>query len=171
MNQILIIIICLTILSCGQQKKENPSSIDTTELTKTKKQLHQLSIERDSVKEELRDLTIRFKSLIQLVTGGIRYTDNKNSDIYGENYRVEIYQSEIYRSLYITRIEYYGEGQQRISARTRLDFENMTRKTEEQTSTMEFVKWIDFDEFQIKLNENKYHVEIVDSISFKILEE
>ena len=116
-------------------------------------------------------MTIRFKSLIQLVTGGIRYTDNKNSDIYGENYRVEIYQSEIYRSLYITRIEYYGEGQQRISSRTRLDFENMTRKTEEQTSTMEFVKWIDFDEFQIKLNENKYHVEIVDSISFKILEE
>ena len=59
---------------------------------------------------------------------------SKKNDIYGENYRVEIYLSEIYKSVYVSHIEYYGEGMQRISKSTRIDFEKMSGITNEQTN-------------------------------------
>ena len=86
--------------------------------------------------------------------------ENTESDVYGENYRVEIYLYDIYKSVYISHVEYYGEGLKRISSRTKLDFEKMTGISGERTNSLEFNKWNDFNRFELKVGEQIYVVDI-----------
>ena len=133
-------------------------------------QTDNLTAELDSVKSELEDYKIRLKSLEHLSSGEFSYTENEESEVYGENYRVEIYLNEIYKSVYINHIEYYGEGMQRISLRTRLDFEKITGINEEQTNNLEFKKWNNFKHFELKLGEQVFGIEIMKPDEFIISE-
>lgn len=151
-------------ISCEQEKKLE------TNIERTEKQLNRLNSELDTIRTQLFDYQNRFDKLEYLSTGEFKNIESKDSDVYGENYRVEIYLNEIYKSIYITRIEYFGEGGKRITSRKRIDFEKMTGTTEEQTSDLEFLKWINDDEFEIKSDTQIYHIEIQDSDSFIISE-
>ena len=165
MNKILLIILTFFLFSCkGKDKK------DVNLNQNIKIQIDDLNSEFDSIKSELEDYKARLKSLDHLSSGEFRYIENEKSEIYGENYRVEIYLREIYKSVYINHIEYYGEGMQRISLRTRLDFEKITGITEEQTSNLEFKKWNNFKHFELKLGEQVYGIEIMKPDEFIISE-
>ncbi len=165
MNKILIVILTFSLLACKSEKKK-----DT--VTKQDIEVHteNLTSKLDSIKSELENYKTRFKALEFLSTGEFKYTENEESDIYGENYRVEIYLSEIYKSVYVSHIEYYGEGMQRISLRTKLDFEKMTGITSEQTNGLEFKKWNNFKHFELKLGEQIYGIEINKPNEFTISE-
>ncbi|MAB49659.1 MAG: hypothetical protein CMC05_13620 [Flavobacteriaceae bacterium] len=165
MNKILIIILTFSLLSCKNEKKK-----DTITKQDIKVQTDNLTSKLDSIKTELENYKTRFKTLEYLSSGEFKYTENEESDVYGENYRVEIYLSEIYKSVYISHIEYYGEGMQRISLRTKLDFEKMTGITSEQTNGLEFKKWNNFKHFEIKLGEQIYGIEIIKPNEFIISE-
>lgn len=132
--------------------------------------IDKLTSELDSIKAKLRDSQTRFNSLEYLSTGEFRYTENKESEVYGENYRVEIYLSEIYKSVYITHIKHYGEGKQRISLRTKLNFEKMTGVTSEQTNDLKFNRWSNYNHFELKLGNQIYGIEIVKPDEFIISE-
>ena len=165
MNKILIIILTFSLLSCKNEKKK-----DTITKQDIKVQTDNLTSKLDSIKTELENYKTRFKTLEYLSSGEFKYTENEESDVYGENYRVEIYLSEIYKSVYISHIEYYGEGMQRISLRTKFDFEKMTGITSEQTNGLEFKKWNNFKHFEIKLGEQIYGIEIIKPNEFIISE-
>ena len=165
MNKILIIILTFSLLSCKNEKKK-----DTITKQDIKVQTDNLTSKLDSIKTELENYKTRFKTLEYLSSGEFKYTENEESDVYGENYRVEIYLSEIYKSVYISHIEYYGEGMQRISLRTKLDFEKMTGITSEQTNGLEFKKWNNFKHFEIKSGEQIYGIEIIKPNEFIISE-
>jgi hypothetical protein len=165
MNKIIIIMLTFSLFSCISEGKKD---VNLNQEIKT--QNDNLTSELDAIKSELEDYKIRLKSLEHLSSGEFRYTENEESEVYGENYRVEIYLSEIYKSVYINHIEYYGEGMQRISLRTRLDFEQITGITEEQTSNLEFKKWNDFKHFELKLGEQLYGIEIIKPNKFIISE-
>ena len=132
--------------------------------------IDKLTSELDSIKAELRDYQTRFKSLEHLASGEFKYTENEESEVYGENYKVEIYSNEIYKSIYITHIEYYGEGMQRVSLRTKLDFEKMTGITSEQTNDLDFNKWNNYKHFELKLGDQIYGIEIIKPDEFIISE-
>ena len=154
-----------SLFSCNSEGKKDVNLNQDIKI-----QTDNLTAELDSVKSELEDYKIRLKSLEHLSSGEFSYTENEESEVYGENYRVEIYLNEIYKSVYINHIEYYGEGMQRISLRTRLDFEKMTGITSEQTSNLEFKKWNNFKHFELKLGEQVYGIEIIKPSEFKISE-
>lgn len=165
MNKILIIILTFSLLSCKNEKKKN-----TITKQDIKVQTYNLTSKLDSIKSELENYKTRFKTLEHLSSGEFKYTENEESYVYGENYRVEIYLSEIYKSVFISHIEYYGEGMQRISLRTKLDFEKMTGITSEQTNGLEFKKWNNFKHFELKLGEQIYGIEIIKPNEFIISE-
>ena len=133
-------------------------------------QIDKLTSELDSIKTELRVSQTRFNTLEHLSTGEFRYIENNESEAYGENYRVEIYFSEIYKSVYITHIKYYGEGRQQISMRTKLNFEKMTGVSSEQTNDLKFNKWNNYNHFELKLGNQIYGIEIVKPDEFIISE-
>lgn len=135
-----------------------------------KVQTDNLTSKLDSIESEFENYKTRFKALEFLSSGEFKYTENEESDVYGENYRVEIYLSEIYKSVYISHIQYYGEGMQRISFRTKLDFEKMTGIRSEQTNGLEFKKWNNFKHFELKLGEQIYGIEIIKPNEFIISE-
>lgn len=157
MNKILFILLPLFLLACNNEKNKGAEA-----------QTDSLSVELASVKSELDNYKNRFKALEYLSSGEFRYTENKESDVYGEKYRVEIYRSEIYKSVYISHIEYYGEGVQRISSRSKLEFEKMTGISSERTSGLVFNQWIDFKHFELKLGEHIYSIEINEPTAFII---
>jgi len=170
MKRILIILLIFSLFSCQNEKKREINWQQNVELNKIKTQIDSLTLELDSIKVELRDYQTRFKSLEYLSSGEFKYTENEESEIYGENYRVEIYLNEIYKSIYISHIEYYGEGMQRVSLRTRLNLEKMTGITSEQTSDLEFNKWNTYKHFELKLGDQIYGIEIIKPDKFIISE-
>jgi|TARA_B110000090_G_C13180869_1_gene369203 hypothetical protein len=165
MNKTLIIILIFSLLACKGEKEKNTSTKQDIKV-----QTENLTSELDSIKSELQNYKTRFIGLEYLSSGEFRYTENEESDIYGENYRIEIYLSEIYKSVYVSHIEYYGEGMQRISLRTRLDFEKVTGITSEQSNGLEFKKWNNFKHFELKLGEQIYGIEIIKPNEFIISE-
>ena len=165
MRRILIIILVLTLFEC---KKESKKNIITNHDSKS--QNNYLNSKLDSINAELKKYKTLFKTIEFLSSGEFRYIENEKNDIYGENYRVEIYLSEIYKSVYVSHIEYYGEGMQRISKSTRIDFEKMSGITNEQTNNLEFNKWNNFNHFELRLGEQIYGVEIKKPNEFIISE-
>jgi len=154
-----------SLLSCKSEIK-NDAITEQEIKVKTEK----LSFEIDSIKSELENYKTKFITLEYLSSGEFRYTENEENDIYGENYRVEIYLSEIYKTVFISHVEHYGEGIQRINLRTKIDFEKMTGINAEQMSGLVFKKWNSFNEFELKLGEQIYGIEIVKPDEFVISE-
>lgn len=149
----LLILLCsiLTLQACAQSPKST---------TETKR----LEAKIDSLEYVVLRKDVHFRALEHLSSGDFqRVTAETEDDIYGYNYRVEIYLSEIYKSLYITKIGYWGEGIQRIEYTFEADIENLLGINSEQTNSLEFVHWISPDVFEIKTTEGVFILEILDS--------
>jgi hypothetical protein len=155
-------------ISCKNEKKREMSKKPKFEQKAIERQIDSLTREMDSVINELRVYKTRFKSIEYISTGKFRNIENGENEVYGENYRVEIYLSEIYKTIYISHIEYYGEGMQRISSRKQLDFEKFTGILSEQTNKLEFRKWNNYKQFELRLGNQIYVVKIVKPDTFVI---
>ena len=104
----------------------------------------------DSLKHELSRQQTRFAGLtLALESDFISIEAADEDDAYGFNYRAEIYLSEIYNSLYISRIEYYSEGVRRVGATKEVNIEGLFNINSEQTSGLEFLKRISPTEFEV----------------------
>ena len=190
MRNTIIILIITTLLSCNQRSAEKNSNSNERiqELEMKVNQLiavnHLLKSENDSLKEvshylltnfeninnELSRFIASFAELKYLTSSKFRYLQNQVDDIYGENYRVEIYQSEIYRSVYVTRIEYYSEGIARITSSERININNLKNISDEDTNSLRFVEWTDFNQFKINIRERDFMIEILDPKKFLLTE-
>jgi len=126
----------------------------------------------DSLQTEINYKDAVYNNLIQLSSGEFNYYSanlNEHSP-YGFNYRVEIIQSEIYRSVIVNKIEYFGEGFVVIKEVSKLDIENLLNINSEMTSQLEFVKWIDFNIFIIKDFKKSYKLKINSNEKIILLE-
>ena len=117
----------------------------------------------DSLEYELLRNQLKFNSLIHLSSGELfqnKVTEEEN-DFYYSNYRVEIYLSEIYKSLYITKIDHFGEGGLRISSSHEVDLEKIDNVNSETTSSLKFIRRIDFDAFEVCLIDKSFIFKII----------
>ena len=116
----------------------------------------------DSLQTEINYKDAIYNNLVQLSSGEFNYYSvnlNEHSP-YGFNYRVEIIQSEIYRSVIVNKIEYFGEGSAVIKEVLNLNIENLLKINSEMTSQLEFVKWIDFNIFILRDFKKSYVLKI-----------
>ena len=183
-------LIIMTFLSCKPQtdekthtyekeveklKIENKHLISENNLFKNindslKNELDYLLTDIEKINNELKIISRRFTTIKYLTSSDFQYIKNQKDDIYGENYRVEINQAEIYRSVYISRIEYFNEGLQRITSREKLNIDNLSEIIPEDTSSLEFIKWIDFNKFIINIRDRNFVVKILNPKTFTITE-
>lgn len=130
----------------------------------TSKEIERLESKIDSLEYIILRKDVKFRALEYLSAGEFQRVEAETEDdIYGYNYRVEIYLSEIYKSLYVTKIGYWGEGIQRVEYTFEADIENVLGINAEQTNSLEFVHWIRSDVFEIKTSKGVYILEILDS--------
>lgn len=155
-----------------QCKEQKDSLIARYKSEKDSLTAHYLT-QNDSLNEALQDIKIHFKSLEQLSSGEFQYTDTSSSGYdngYGYNYRIEIYLSEIYKSMYLTKVEYYGEGMQRLASRYRINLEDELNISYEATNNLQFIKWNAPTEFEFSVADRKFDASIVDSTNVQIKE-
>jgi hypothetical protein len=125
----------------------------------------------DSLQTELQKHEIKFRSLEEASTGEfVEIESAKENEVYGFSYRAEIYLSEIYKSLYLTKIEYQGEGSQRIESTYHIDLDKELGISGEQTTDLQFVNWNSPSEFDIEVNGKAYSVKVVSVKEVKIKE-
>lgn len=117
----------------------------------------------DSLNYALKRKEIHFNSIVQLSTGEFQRIETEDEDgTYGFNYRIEVYLSEIYKSIYLTRIEYFGEGMQRISSSHQINIEDELGISSEQTSSLNFLRWNSLTQFQISIADSIYNLQIIE---------
>ena len=165
MKRILVILLISLSFSC----KNNTEKGNNLNLKNIEK-IDSLNLKISSFENEVNDLKNLFKTVETISSGEFQYVENGENEVYGENYRVEVYLNEIYKTVYISHIEYFGEGMQKISSRKKLDFEKLTGINEEMTSKLEFLKWNNSKHFELKLAEQVYGVKIIDHNKFIISE-
>lgn len=126
----------------------------------------------DSLQAEISYKDAIYNNLIHLSSGKFNYYTGDLDEVspYGFNYRVEIVQSEIYRSVIVNKIEYFGEGSAVISEKSNLDVENLLSINSEMTSQLEFVRWIDFNIFILKDFNKSYKLKINSNEKIILLE-
>lgn len=126
----------------------------------------------DSLQAHINYKNVFYNNLIHLSSGEFKYYTENNNEFspYGFNYRVEIIQSEIYRSILINKIEYFGEGSAIVSEKSNLDIENLLKINSEMTSQIEFVKWTEFNVFILKDFKKYYKLKIYSSEKIILLE-
>ncbi|WP_397447777.1 hypothetical protein [Polaribacter sp. R77954] len=165
MKRILIILLISSCFSC-QKNIENENNLKLKNIGK----IDSLNLKIKSFENEINNLKRLFKTVETISSGEFQSLENKENEVYGEKYRVEIYLNEIYKTIYISHIEYFGEGGQKISSREKLDFEKLTGTNEEVTNNLEFLKWNNSKYFELKLNEQIYGVNIISPNKFTISE-
>ncbi|RNI28718.1 hypothetical protein [Rufibacter latericius] len=152
---------CLEATSTDNKLKTQGSA---EELSSSKTYVGNTEKTIDSLAAELQRRDIKFKSLEEASTGeSVEIESEKESDSYAYRYRVEIYLSEIYKSVYLTKIEYYGEGGQRIKSTYNIDLEKELHLSGEQTSDLRFVRWVSPFEFEMTVDTRLFTVRIVNS--------
>lgn len=123
----------------------------------------------DSLFFDLGAYESRFRGLVFSSSGNFEYLDSESEeDPYGHNYRVEIYLSEIYKSLLISHIVYFGEGNQKIGSQIKVDPEKELGIGHEETNSFEFVQWISPKDFEIQFKDNMYRIVIMDGSTVTI---
>ena len=171
MNRLIILLTFLILIQTSCNQRSNTDTL-TKNLDSLKTELNQCKAKNDSLVNALQDMDNNFESLEQLSSGEFRYVDsNSTVDYYGYNYRVEIYLSEIYKSMYLTKVEYYDEGSQRLSPSFKVDIMNTLHINDEQTNSLRFIGWKTPDKFEISVDSIKYNVSIIDSAKVQINEE
>ena len=148
-------------------------SLFAIEVSAQSNEIDRLQSKIDSLEYVILRQNVMFKGLVQLSSSDYRNLDVDwktlgDYDIYGFNYRIEIYLSEIYRSLYITKIGYWGEGVQRIEYTFEVDIESLLGINSEETSSLKFLRWISQNEFEIKTTKGTVILEILDTQKVQI---
>ncbi len=115
----------------------------------------------DSLRTELRALETRLASIEFLTTGEMIETDD-STEVYGYSFRIEIRQSEIYRSLFLTKVEYYGESHTRVVKTVKVDIEKILDLNEEETSALQFKAWLTPSEFEVSVGTRTFALQIPD---------
>ncbi len=147
------ILIILIFLSCKQTNTFDKGLVNDAYLTK----IDSIKNVNESLVIELENQKNQFKSLEFASSGDMIETETISDTVaYGFNYRVEIYLSEIYKSLYVTKIEYFGEGMQRIRNTNSVNLVEKLNINHEFTNGLEFVSWHTPTIFEIKIHDKKY---------------
>ena len=138
------------------------------EVSAQSNEIDRLQSKIDSLEYVILRQNVKFNALVQLSSSEYRNLDVDwktigDDDIYGFNYRIGIYLSEIYKSLYITKIGYFSEGIQRIEYTFEVDIESLLGINSEETNSLEFVQWVNQNEFEIKTTKGSVVLEILDS--------
>lgn len=150
--------------SCDSSPSENgPTDTLLKEIASLKKQLtEQHSLPTDSLSLLLKEINKRYGSLYQLSTGELQRLETTNKgDSWGYEYRVEVYVSEIYKSIYLTKIDYYGEGHRRVASTYEVDLEKELGLLGESTNSLEFKEWISPTTFQLATTDRVYEMSIL----------
>lgn len=116
----------------------------------------------DSLKYLLKRKDVTFSALTQAQVGEFqRLEEEDENGTWAFEYRIEIYGSEIYKSVYLTKIEYYSESVRRIGSTYEIDIEGELGLFGESTNSLELVKWTSPEEFQLATRDSTYNLEII----------
>jgi|GEM_PF-2599952 len=164
-KQIRLLTILLSLILSSEANAQQSSSSE----------IKRLESRIDSLEFENMRQNVRFRSLVQLSSGEFRRLDvdwqaMDDDDDYGYNYRVEIYLSEIYKSLYVSKIAYWGEGIQRIASTIEVDIETLLGLSSEGTNSLEFLDWTNHNEFRVKSMNGISRLQIIDSNQVILIE-
>jgi len=159
-----LLLLALGILySCNDADSTN-ETVDAlnSEIASLKKQLTEQSpTPTDSLSLLLKEFNKQYKSLYQLSTGELQRVEaNDKNASWGYEYRVEVYISEIYKSIYLTKIDYYGEGLRYVSSSYKIDIEKELGLFGESTNSLEFKEWVTPTKFRLITDENVYTMSI-----------
>lgn len=118
----------------------------------------------DSLKYVILRKDAEYSALMELHLGEfVALNDDDESKPWGYQYRIEIYGSEIYKSVYLTKIEYIGEGARQVGSKIEIDIDKEIGISGEYTNGLKFVKWLKSNEFQLTDGKDIYTFEILDS--------
>ncbi|MDQ3291014.1 MAG: hypothetical protein M3Q05_06955 [Bacteroidota bacterium] len=162
---IILTSLVLPFSSCNKVNSPNQELTKTNsfnQLNLLKSKVKYLNKVTDSLKTELQRQEIKFRSLEEASTGEfIENKTDKENKFYGFNYRIEIYISEIYKFLYLTKVDFFGEGSSRISSTYKIDLEKELNISSEETNDLHFVKWTSPSEFEIQVNNKTYTIKVI----------
>ncbi|PSR55394.1 hypothetical protein AHMF7605_18730 [Adhaeribacter arboris] len=172
-----LILLTSFILSFNSCNKVSPSRKKLTKLNPVEQldslrlTLNNLLKTNDSLKTELQRWKREFNSLIEASSGEFTDTEAKDdNEAYGFTYRIEIYLSEIYKSLYLTKVESYGEGSQRIGSTFKINLEKELNISPEETNDLKFIKWNSPAEFKISVNKKTSIIQIINPQKVEIID-
>ena len=122
----------------------------------------------DSLEFALMRKDVEFSALTQAQVGEFQSLKEEDENgTWAYEYRVEVYGSEIYKSVYLTKIEYFSESARRIGSTYKIDLENELGLSGESTNSLEFVKWASDIEFQLATRDSTYNLTILGPTNVK----
>lgn len=123
----------------------------------------------DSLKYVILRKNVEYSALMELHLGEfIRLEDDDENKPWGYEYRIEIYGSEIYKSVYLTKIEYIGESVRQVGSKYEIDLDQEIGISGERTNGLKFVKWLKSNEFQLTEGDEIYTLKILNSNKVKV---
>jgi len=123
----------------------------------------------DSLEYSLMRKNVEFSALTQLQVGEFqRLEEEDENGTWAFEYRIEVYGSEIYKSVYLTKIEYFSESVRRVGSTHEIDIEELGLFGES-TNSLEFVKWISATEFLLATRDSTYNLEILGPTDVKVI--
>ena len=116
----------------------------------------------DSLQQVIQRKNVEYSALMELDLGDFtRIEEADEGKPWAYQYRVEIYGSEIYKSVYLVMIEYVGEGVRQIGTMYEIDLDKEIGISGELTNGLEFIKWLAGDEFQLSDGRDIYTFKIL----------
>ena len=123
----------------------------------------------DSLKYVILRKDVEYSALMELHLGEfIALNDDDESKPWGYQYRIEIYGSEIYKSVYLTKIEYIGEGVRQVGSKSEINLDQEIGISGEETNSLKFVQWLKDSEFQLTDGKKVYTLKIFNSNKVKV---
>tara|TARA_Y100000114_G_scaffold154224_1_gene175809 strand:- start:3937 stop:4497 length:561 start_codon:yes stop_codon:yes gene_type:complete len=118
----------------------------------------------DSLEYALKRKDVRFSALTQSQVGEFqRLEEEDKNETWAFEYRIDVFGSEVYKSVYLTKIEYFSESIRRIGSTYELELDLFG----ERTNSLEFVKWLSPTEFQLATRDSTYTLEILGPTNVK----
>jgi hypothetical protein len=104
-----------------------------------------------------------------LTESAINWDPAPKGDVTGTAYRVFITTAEIYKMLYFEKVTFGIEGgNKKILFQKKIDFQKDLDVFPEETSTIQFVEWISYSDFVIKVSDIDYEISLIDDGKYAI---
>ncbi len=163
---IFLTLVVLASTSCSDSRTDNNSgqSSDSLRSIVVKNQATIDSLVKLLGRQRLRESSLEFLS-----TGDIIEVNGPDG-IYGHSFRVEIYQSEIYKSLFISQINHFGESQSKLLGTKKFEIVKELKINNEATSNLQFSKWLTPTEFEVTVGDKKFGFSIINLDDIKVQE-
>jgi len=161
---IVLFILLLSAFGCESKQPETDTCAENFE-----KQIDSLQTIIDSLSLKKSGGIENYIYTTFLTESAINWDPAPKGDVTGTAYRVFITTAEIYKILYFEKVTFGIEGgNKKILFQKKIDFQKDLNVFPEETSTIQFVDWMGYGAFIMKVSEKDYQVDLYDDGKYAI---